>query len=182
MNPRKNTTVTRGRWGWGTQHPVSDTQSGYALHPSYFYDGTGGKPDIRRVVGSCRDFPLMRRGDLYGMVVSTYEEATAIGLLHGYIKLYGRNTIKFVQSRAARKRGYRPIDSGYYQDVRDHKWREWDVLYPERPWFRVKATSRYHAMKRAVRRMQEEGFSPPDDFWSPTYVVDIEFRRGVRSY
>lgn len=92
MNAR-NAKVTRGSWG------VSTTS------------GSGIK-GVQLSVVILRDGKLFKdgkfrfqKGDKDGLILTGHESADALTLEHGYSQKYGRNTSKFVMSRAARKRG-----------------------------------------------------------------------------
>lgn len=122
-------------------------------------------------------------GDQYGRTTYSNEEMRDVEFLHGYTKLYGRNTMEFTQSRAARKRGYPARQDHYNRDVHCYRWREWDVQFSGLPGVLVRATSRHHAMRRARQRLTEEGYAVSDDtYWNPQGIKDIELHRGVRSY
>lgn len=101
MNPKRNPVVTRGPWGFSST------------------SGTGIDGAILNVYRFPRpDRMLMMRGQLDGMrIVGTYDERNAkldaLGLEYGYLSRYGRNTCKFVMSRAARRRGFTTQDWAY---------------------------------------------------------------------
>lgn len=108
MNPKRNTTVTRGPWNYGGM----SGPDGHFIQPFR----------IRRENGE-RNAPI-QHGQLYGhRLTGTYDEryaeANRLGLLYGYTQYYGRNTCGFVMSRAARKRGYKTGDTMYLRRQRD---------------------------------------------------------------
>lgn len=107
MNPKKNTHVTNGHWSCGTI-------SGYGI------DGYIISVHKHYTREQCKDNQYrIKSGQLDGVNVKTSEEAEALKLLYGYTKYYSRNTIKFVMSRAARKRGYKTTDRMYCDRVKD---------------------------------------------------------------
>lgn len=63
---------------------------------------------------------LMVKHSSYGTLVKTEAEARVIAVRDGVIFRYGRNTCRFVQSRAARKRGYVATDGMYTRTVQLH--------------------------------------------------------------
>lgn len=121
MNPKKNVTVTRGPWSYSSTSGTGIV--GCVLHPVRHRFG----PDD----GYRRDrtgFPLMLRGQLYGhsVLLTDYDDRHAevdrLGLLYGYTQYHGRNTGSvFVQSRAARRRGWVATDPRYLRAVVAHK-------------------------------------------------------------
>lgn len=99
MNARKNVTcVESNGFGFGTM-------SGYGIN------GHEIQP-CRHVILKSGRWAMMRHS-LYGRTVSTYEEARKLGIEAGILHYYGRNTCGFVQSRAARRRGYVTTDHMY---------------------------------------------------------------------
>lgn len=105
MNKR-NKTVTNGPWG------VSATSgsgiNGEQLNVYRYLDGKIFKDGKLRFL----------HGQLDGMNFERYsEERIELCLTYGYLKRYGRNTCKFVMSRAARKRGIKTTDGMYLRDA-----------------------------------------------------------------
>lgn len=105
MNPKRNTTCTRGPWG------VSST-SGSGIQGSEIsvYRMFDRSPSGKRC--------LFLYGQLNGITIhgdydTRRKEMDRLMLLYGYSKYYGRNVCKFVMSRAARKRGYTTTDWMY---------------------------------------------------------------------
>jgi len=105
MNPKKNRTCTRGPWG---------------------YSCTSGSGIRGIVVHAYRVRPGVRaiqRGTIYGLSIDlgdfdrNHDEYARLGLLYGYTQYHGRNTGRFVMSRAARKRGYTTTDRAYNHRV-----------------------------------------------------------------
>jgi hypothetical protein len=100
---------TRGPWGFSTL--------------------SGGRPHaIVMQPTICRPGPLFRdgrcrfqKGDHHGRPVVDQDEATRIGLDHGYLQPYGRNTTGFVMSRAARRRGFTTTDYLYQSRAARHQ-------------------------------------------------------------
>lgn len=93
--------TTNGPWGFSTMSGCGI--KGYEMHPAIMRSGKLFKDGQFR----------FQKGQLYGKVVATREEADRLSLEYGYTHLYGRNTCKFVMSRAARKRGYTTEDRMY---------------------------------------------------------------------
>ena len=93
--------VTRGPWSFGTTSGFGI--QGKMLTQCRVLEGKRFKDGRGRIM----------RGQLYGLCVATHEEADALGLLYGYTQPYNRNAIKFVMSRAARRRGHKSADPGY---------------------------------------------------------------------
>jgi len=115
MNPKKNPVVTRGPWGFSSTSGTGI--DGAILHVHRF-----PRPANMTAAGWR---PLMMRGQLDGMrVTGGYDERNAkldaLGLEYGYLARYGRNTCKFVMSRAARRRGFTTNDYGYAAGQRRH--------------------------------------------------------------
>jgi hypothetical protein len=125
MNPKRNTTVTRGPWNYGG---CLDHRSGiYTLQP---FRVRHRDPALDRL-GSSAFGSITQRGQLYGhQITADYDarnaESTRLGLLYGYIQRYGRNTCRFVQSRAARRRGHRTDDRMYNRAAEYHAKRRHD--------------------------------------------------------
>lgn len=93
---------TRGGWGFSTtsgQSPDGLVISAYRSRP------------VRNCFGGVG---RMVDGQLSGVIVKTYEEASRLGLLYGYLQPFGRNTMKWVMSRAARRRGYTTTNPSYH--------------------------------------------------------------------
>lgn len=105
MNPKRNTTCTRGPWSFSSTS--GSGIKGSILTPTRFRDRPVPKdgPFGRQI---------MQKGQLYGHEVTEtdYDKRNAeekrLGLLYGYTQYYGRNTCEFVMSRAARKHGVKP--------------------------------------------------------------------------
>jgi hypothetical protein len=110
MNTKNNRTVTNGHWGVSTTSG-SDIQ-GSILNVYRCIDGSKFKDGKFRIqYASLNGMNFPERFD------SGYDR---ICLEHGFLKLYGRNTCKFVMSRAARKRGYKTTDWMYLGRVKRH--------------------------------------------------------------
>jgi hypothetical protein len=84
-------------WVFGTSYGPHPEVDGVVLNVFRRYERRVSKKD---------GLPLMAHGDVHGLVVKDQDEADRIALERGLLKRYGRNTCKFVQSRAARKRGH----------------------------------------------------------------------------
>lgn len=102
MNAKNNPTVTRGPWNYGSMS--GSGIDGSIVQPVRFWDSGRPRP--------------MLKGQLYGLRVTgdydaRHAEIDRLGLLYGYTQRYGRNTCGFVQSRAARRRGYKTADRLY---------------------------------------------------------------------
>ena len=93
--------VTRGPWSFGTTS--GSGIRGKMLTPCRLFERQLFKDGRSRIM----------RGQLYGLCVATHEEANALGLLYGYTQPYNRNTVRFVMSRAARRRGLKSEDPSY---------------------------------------------------------------------
>jgi hypothetical protein len=103
-------TVTKGPWGFSSSHQLGTKEHTISVYR--FHDGKRDK----------RGWTLQQKGDIYGLVVSSSEEATRIGLERGYLQPYSRNLTRFVMTRAARKRGIKSTDGMYNrQSLRDWK-------------------------------------------------------------
>lgn len=113
MNPKRNTTVTRGPWNCGGMS--GSGIEGYILQPFRMREGF-------QPTETCHMTVRFQKGQLHGYsVTGTYDERRAeaqrLELLYGYAQYYGRNTCGFVMSRAARKRGYKTTDGMYNRAV-----------------------------------------------------------------
>lgn len=100
---RHNRTVTNGKWGVSVE--TSSQARGATLNVYQLLAG-------RRWPQS-----MFRYGQLNGKVFATSEEAFAAALEYGYCKTYSRNTCSFVQSRAARRRGYAAREDYRYENA-----------------------------------------------------------------
>jgi len=94
---------------------VTTTNTGFSVSTT---TGSG----IKGVQISVCRFPKktgwgMLKGQLNGLTVETHEQADALLLTYGYTKQFGRNTCKFVMSRAARKHGMTTTDYGYTRNA-----------------------------------------------------------------
>lgn len=99
MNPRSNTTCVSSD-GPGFSTTSGSDIKGYIINVYKHIEGRKfGHPH-----------GMMRYYQLNGRVVETSAEATQLGLLYGVLHYYGRNTCRFVMSRAARKRGIKTRD------------------------------------------------------------------------
>jgi hypothetical protein len=104
-----NKTVTNG---WGVSQTTGSDIQGAILNVYKCHDGSKFKDGKFR----------MQYASLNGMTFPTrfdngYDK---VCLEHGFLKLYGRNTCKFIMSRAARKRGYTTTDWMYLGRVKRH--------------------------------------------------------------
>lgn len=116
MNPRKNPVVTRGPWSFSstTGTGIRGAVLSVAAHRR-MPDRPGLKFLLQRV--------LLQRGQLDKHTVDLADfdarnaEINRLGLVYGYLQYRGRNTTKFVMSRAARRRGYTTADRRYNQDA-----------------------------------------------------------------
>ena len=100
--------VTNWPWCSGHEHQLGTEE--YILKPFKVWDGHLFQDGRTR----------HQRGELYDVVVSSDEEAARRQLEHGDSKVYGRNVIRFVMSRAARRRGYTTQDSLYVSGQQLH--------------------------------------------------------------
>jgi hypothetical protein len=105
MDPRKNTTVTNGDWcvscQTGGTTVVTDGDWSTAHRTG------GGNPGVRLDVYK---FPLghhiskpMQKGDHFGRVFPSEEEAWGFALERGYTQWYGRNLCEFHSNRSFRR-------------------------------------------------------------------------------
>lgn len=119
MNPKKNSIVTRSPWGAGS---VSGTGiDGLICQPTRYRDKKefleAGLPF------SSRFNSKFQKGQLDGVnikrtrpdgTIKTYDELygeyNSLMMEYGYTQYHSRNSINFVMSRAARKRGYKATD------------------------------------------------------------------------
>jgi hypothetical protein len=105
MKPNQRT-VCRDPWSWAMSS-VS-TESGYRLEP--FRAIFREQFEARGLIWHDKCGVKFMLGTLHGQKVEQTEagrdEARRLGILYGYSQPFGRNSIQFVQSRAARRRGY----------------------------------------------------------------------------
>lgn len=115
MNPRKNPIVQHAnngslpRWNFSTMSGTGI--AGVEIHIFRFPERNGVQ--LRGKDG----FWLMVRHSTYGVTVPDRGDAEAIGFRDGVLFRYGRNTCRFVMSRAARRRGVRTDDRAYLETV-----------------------------------------------------------------
>lgn len=113
MDPRKHQpTVTATAFGVSTTSGTGI--KGAVLNIYRHHDA----PD-RRAIGLVPYF-RSQHGDLDGVVYPSVEAANQAALEHGYTRYYSRNLCKFVQSRAARRRGYVCRDWSYLSRARGY--------------------------------------------------------------
>lgn len=101
-------TVTRGPWGAGSTSGTGI--DGHIVNVYRCIDGNKFKDGKFRIMN----------GQLDGLTLQTREEVNALQLLYGYIQPYSRNSVHFVMTRAARKRGYTTTDWMYTSRQQRH--------------------------------------------------------------
>jgi hypothetical protein len=104
MQPN-STIVTRPPWNFGTES--GSGIRGHLLQPFRLREGKLFKDGKHRV----------QKGQLWGLAVRDSQVADTLALLYGYVQKYSRNSTHFVQSRAARRRGYVTSDVWYLRRV-----------------------------------------------------------------
>lgn len=97
----KNAKVTNGRWG--VSATTSTGTKGIELSVYIYRPG--------RLFADGKD--RWQNGDHDKRVFASHDAADACTLQHGYSKQRGRNTVGFVMSRAARRRGMTTINAAY---------------------------------------------------------------------
>jgi len=104
MNPLRNPLCTRNggpSFGTTSGHGIR----GYQISTAKF------------LTRATKKGTWMRPGQLDGKLVGSQSEADRLGVLHGILVRHGRNSGSFVQSRAARKRGYVATDWRYLRNA-----------------------------------------------------------------
>lgn len=107
MNAR-NSKVTNGKWGVSTTRATGVPGVTLSVYVNHYGPKTSdGKYHCQK-------------GDGDGLTFDSHEQADAYTLEHGYSKRYSRNTMEFVMSRAARKRGMTTDDWRYHSRRTQH--------------------------------------------------------------
>lgn len=118
MNPKTNRNVTNSPWNSGGM--FGHAGNNYEMQPFRLIEGHRFKDGVMRFMYG------QLHGKMFPMVEGYHKEVEDLFRLYGYSKYYGRNTCKFVMSRAARKRGYTTTDWMYLSSVVRHK-EKWPV-------------------------------------------------------